>query len=134
MPAPKTASTEKTSAASSGQSPLLSLWNAYYETTSTRLKTIDAFLVFLMLSGIIQFLYCILVTNFPFNAFLAGFVTQTLAAICVGSLHHSFASCVGQFVLAAALRSQVNPSNRSEFKDVSPERYVHICLNKHGPT
>ena len=74
MPAPKSASTEKTSAASSGQSLLLSLWNAYYETTSTRLKTIDAFLVFLMLSGIIQFLYCILVTNFPFNAFLAGCV------------------------------------------------------------
>ena len=54
-----------------------SLWKAYYENTSTRLKTIDAFLVFLMLSGIIQFLYCILVTNFPFNAFLAGYASCT---------------------------------------------------------
>ena len=72
MPATKTAPPAKT--AGSSQSPLLSLWKAYYETTSTRLKTIDAFLVFLMLSGIIQFLYCILVTNFPFNAFLAGYV------------------------------------------------------------
>ncbi|KAI0773798.1 defender against death DAD protein [Fomes fomentarius] len=103
MPSSKTAPTVKTG--SSPQSPLLSLWTAYYDTTSTRLKTIDAFLVFLMLSGIIQFLYCILITNFPFNAFLAG-----------------FASCVGQFVLAASLRSQVNPANRSVFKDVSPER------------
>ncbi|KAI0079738.1 defender against cell death 1 [Panus rudis PR-1116 ss-1] len=82
-----------------------SLWKAYNETTPSRLKAIDAFLVFLMLSGIVQFLYCILVTNFPFNAFLAG-----------------FASCVGQFVLTASLRSQVNPTNREEFKEVSPER------------
>ena len=33
---------------------------------------IDAFLVFLMLSGIIQFVYCALITNFPFNSFIAG--------------------------------------------------------------
>ncbi|TCD70462.1 oligosaccharyltransferase complex subunit epsilon [Steccherinum ochraceum] len=84
---------------------VLSLWKAYNENTSTRLKSVDAFLVFLMLSGIAQFLYCILVTNYPFNAFLAG-----------------FASCVGQFVLTASLRAQVNPQNRSEFKEVSPER------------
>ncbi|KAI0721965.1 defender against death DAD protein [Cerioporus squamosus] len=103
MAATKTAPPAKT--AGSSQSPILSLWKAYYDTTSTRLKTIDAFLVFLMLSGIIQFLYCILVSNFPFNAFLAG-----------------FASCVGQFVLAASLRAQVNPANRNEFKEVSPER------------
>jgi len=49
-----------------------SLWKAYSDNTSKRLKFIDSFLVFLMLSGIAQFLYCILVTNFPFNAFLAG--------------------------------------------------------------
>lgn len=36
----------------------------------------------------------------------------------------SFGSCVGQFVLTASLRSQVNPANRAEFKDVSPERCV----------
>ncbi len=74
MPSSKTAPTVKSG--SSPQSPLLSLWTAYYDTTSTRLKTIDAFLVFLMLSGIIQFLYCVLITNFPFNAFLAGYVAR----------------------------------------------------------
>ncbi|KAF4619622.1 hypothetical protein D9613_005462 [Agrocybe pediades] len=82
-----------------------SLWKAYNDNTPDRLKFIDAFLLFLMLSGIVQFAYCILVTNFPYNAFLAG-----------------FSSNVGQFVLAASLRSQVNPDNRDEFKDVSPER------------
>ena len=76
MPTSKT--TPPAKPASSKQSPLLSLWSAYYESTSARLKTIDAFLVFLMLSGIIQFLYCILVSNFPFNAFLAGYASRTL--------------------------------------------------------
>jgi len=81
------------------------LWKAYNDQTSDRLKFIDAFLVFIILSGVLQFLYCILVTDFPFNAFLAG-----------------FSSSVGQFVLTASLRSQVNPENRTEFKEVSPER------------
>lgn len=52
--------------------PLQTLWKAYNGTTPDRLKFIDSFLLFLMLSGIIQFVYCVLVTNFPFNAFLAG--------------------------------------------------------------
>jgi len=108
MAGPKSNNTTQKSLASSSNPPsnvVAALWKAYNDDTSKRLKTIDAFLVFLMLSGVMQFLYCILVTNFPFNAFLAG-----------------FASCVGQFVLTASLRSQVNPENHSEFKDVSPER------------
>lgn len=55
-----------------------SLWSAYIQNTSSRLKTIDAFLLFLMLSGVLQFLYCILVTNYPFNAFLAGYILLLL--------------------------------------------------------
>ncbi|EKM59582.1 uncharacterized protein PHACADRAFT_250174 [Phanerochaete carnosa HHB-10118-sp] len=94
----------ETSPAAAGNA-VQSLLKAYNETTSPRLKLIDAFLVFLMIAGVLQFVYCVLVTNFPFNAFLAG-----------------FGSCVGQFVLTASLRSQVNPANRNEFKDVSPER------------
>lgn len=31
-----------------------------------------------MFSGALQFLYCVLVTNFPFNAFLAGYVILLL--------------------------------------------------------
>jgi oligosaccharyltransferase complex subunit epsilon len=84
---------------------LHSLWNAYLDTTPSRLKFVDAFLIFLILSGVFQFVYCVLVTSFPFNAFLAG-----------------FASTVGQFVLTASLRSQVNSANRALFKEVSPER------------
>ncbi|KDQ64997.1 hypothetical protein JAAARDRAFT_167831 [Jaapia argillacea MUCL 33604] len=103
-PKTSTAATSKSSPAAS-PSAVQSLWQAYTDTTPSRLKLIDAFLVFLMLSGVMQFVYCILVTNFPFNAFLAG-----------------FGSCVGQFVLTASLRMQVNPENKVEFKEVSPER------------
>lgn len=52
------------------------LWKAYHQNTSDRLKFIDSFLVFLMLSGVVQFVYCILVSNFPYNAFLAGYVLE----------------------------------------------------------
>ncbi|KAI5894330.1 defender against death DAD protein [Schizophyllum commune H4-8] len=103
--APKTTATTSTPSEASQKDALQALWKAYNEQTPDRLKFVDSFLVFLILSGVIQFLYCILVTNFPFNAFLAG-----------------FGSTVGQFVLTASLRAQVNPDNRGEFKDVSPER------------
>ncbi|KZT12614.1 defender against death DAD protein [Laetiporus sulphureus 93-53] len=96
---------KSTAAKPTSSNALGSLLNAYIDTTPSRLKLIDALLLFLMLTGIIQFAYCVIVTNFPFNAFLAG-----------------FGSCVGQFVLTASLRSQVNPANRGEFKEVSPER------------
>lgn len=43
----------------------------------------------------------------------------------------SFASSVGQFVLTASLRAQVNPENRSEFKEVSPERCVLLVHRRH---
>lgn len=61
--------------AQKAQLPIQALWKAYNAETSDRLKFIDSFLVFLMLSGIVQFVYCILVTNYPFNAFLAGCVS-----------------------------------------------------------
>ncbi|KAH9161830.1 DAD/Ost2 [Lactarius sanguifluus] len=98
-------SSTKPAPSSQSSVALQSLWGAYHDTTPSRLKFIDSFLVFLILSGVIQFVYCVLVTSFPFNAFLAG-----------------FASTVGQFVLTASLRSQVNSVNRALFKDVSPER------------
>jgi oligosaccharyltransferase complex subunit epsilon len=111
-------------AAAAPSSAVQTLWRAYIEHTSDRLKFIDAFLVFLMLSGIAQFAYCVLVTTFPYNAFLSGCV-ESVQKLCV-SAHCSprFSSTVGQFVLTASLRSQVNPENKNEFKEVSPERCV----------
>ncbi|GAA5900998.1 dolichyl-diphosphooligosaccharide-protein glycotransferase [Sporobolomyces salmoneus] len=81
------------------------LWKGYLEQTPSRLKLIDGFMFFLMLTGVAQFVYCVVVTNFPFNAFLGG-----------------FAATVGQFVLCGALRIQSNPLNKDTFPTISPER------------
>lgn len=100
------------------------LWKSYLHKTPERLKFIDAFLAFIVLSGVFQFAYCVLVTNFPFNAFLAGYAVAVVGLHFLAHRGCRFASSVGQFVLTASLRAQVNPENRSEFKDVSPERCV----------
>ena len=107
--------------------------NEYKSRTPVRLKLVDAYLAYVMLTGIIQFVYCLLVGTFPFNSFLSGFI-----------------SCVGSFVLAGwllyilvanacthththarehthththtvCLRIQTNPENQTQFK-ISPER------------
>jgi DAD family len=69
-----TSSSTSSAATSASKVALHTLWAAYLNTTPSRLKLVDAFLVFLVLSGVIQFVYCVLVTSFPFNAFLAGCV------------------------------------------------------------
>ena len=61
---------------------LKKLWQEYHANTPQRLKLVDAYLAYIMVTGIIQFLYCLLVGTFPFNSFLSGFI-----------------SCVGSFVL-----------------------------------
>lgn len=81
-----------------------------------------------MLTGIAQFLYCVLITNYPFNAFLGGCAPHRLAIVRRTQLTHrptrSFSATVGQFVLTASMRSQVNPDNKGVFPTVSPERCV----------
>merc|ERR1712212_1097 len=70
----------------------------YKATTPLKLKCIDVYLAYCFFTGVIQFLYCCLVGTFPFNAFLAGFI-----------------SCVTCFVLGVNLRLQINPENKSQF-------------------
>ncbi len=54
-----------------------------YDSMPVKLKLIDAYLLYILLTGIVQFAYCVIVGTFPFNAFLSGFI-----------------SAVGSFVLA----------------------------------
>ncbi|EGW32754.1 uncharacterized protein SPAPADRAFT_60106 [Spathaspora passalidarum NRRL Y-27907] len=111
----------------------------YTDSLTPRLKLIDSFLVFLVALGVLQFVYVLIVGNFPFNAFLAGFI-----------------SCVGQFVLTVSLRLQINEKNKHKqsekqtvdedeeeetgkeetvFKFISPERafgdYIFASLILH---
>ncbi|KAH8910883.1 defender against death DAD protein [Coniochaeta sp. PMI_546] len=94
------------------------VWTHYLKTTPQRTKLIDAFMAFLAVVGALQFLYCILAGNYPFNAFLSG-----------------FSATVGQFVLTASLRIQTTEANKSDFPAVSPERafadYVVCSLILH---
>lgn len=92
-------------------------------------------MIFLMLTGIAQFVYCFGVTNYPFNAFIGGCVQRTLSVVPVVAdgvslwKPHSFAATVGQFVLCGALRIQSNPANKETFPTLSPER----CALCHRP-
>ncbi|ESO87840.1 hypothetical protein LOTGIDRAFT_193969 [Lottia gigantea] len=94
------------------------LYDEYVHSTPKKLKIIDAYLVYVLLTGIIQFVYCALVGTFPFNSFLSGFI-----------------STVGTFVLGVCLRLQVNPLNKSDFSGISPERafadfvFAHVILH-----
>ncbi|KAJ2898814.1 oligosaccharyl transferase subunit [Zalerion maritima] len=116
-PATMTAKASK----SSGSSPndmVQKVIKYYINTTGPRTNLIDVFLVFLVVNGAVQFLYCIIAGNYPFNAFLAG-----------------FCATVGQFVLTASLRIQTQEANKNDFPSVSPERafadYVVCSLILH---
>ncbi|BEJ11949.1 hypothetical protein CspHIS471_0204090 [Cutaneotrichosporon sp. HIS471] len=87
------------------QSSLTTLVSNYRSTVPARVKLIDCFLLFLIISGVTQFAYRLLVTSHPYGAFVGG-----------------FGSTVGQFCLLAGLRAQVAPGRDAEFKAVSQER------------
>ncbi|KAK4884163.1 hypothetical protein RN001_000434 [Aquatica leii] len=93
-------------------------YKEYTSKTPKKLKIIDAYLFYIVLTGIVQFGYCLLVGTFPFNSFLSGFI-----------------SCVSSFVLAVCLRLQVNPENKNQFHGISPERgfadfiFAHVILH-----
>ncbi|KAK4043657.1 DAD family protein [Parachaetomium inaequale] len=90
----------------------------YLDTTPQRTKLLDAFMAFLVAVGALQFVYCVVAGNYPFNAFLSG-----------------FSATVGQFVLTASLRIQTTEANKGDFPAVSPERafadYVVCSLILH---
>ncbi|KAK4166753.1 DAD family-domain-containing protein [Cladorrhinum sp. PSN259] len=123
---PSSSSTRPSSRSTAPSSPNQNNWNKviqnltkhYLNTTPQQTKLIDAFQVFLVVVGALQFLYCILAGNYPFNAFLSG-----------------FSATVGQFVLTASLRIQTTEANKKDFPSVSPERafadYVVCSLILH---
>lgn len=93
-------------------------FHEYNKNTSKRLKAIDAYLAYIFFTGIIQFVYCLLVGTFPFNSFLAGFI-----------------STVASFILGVCLRIQVNDQNKMDFFNIKDERafadfiFAHIILH-----
>lgn len=66
-------------------SVLAKFYNEYTGHTSKKLKIIDAYLLYVLLTGIIQFVYCCLVGTFPFNSFLSGFIS-TVSCFVLGGI------------------------------------------------
>jgi oligosaccharyltransferase complex subunit epsilon len=60
------------------------LYNEYKSSTPTKLKLVDAYMFGILLTGITQFVYCCLVGTFPFNAFLAGFISTVASFVLAG--------------------------------------------------
>jgi hypothetical protein len=60
------------------------LAQSYHQNTTVGLKFIDVYLVFIMASGILQFLYMLAVGTFPYNAFLAGFISTVGSFVLAG--------------------------------------------------
>jgi oligosaccharyltransferase complex subunit epsilon len=54
------------------QNSFNSLISNYTSTTPPRIKLIDCFLLFLVVTGILEFAYRVLVTSHPFHAFAGG--------------------------------------------------------------
>lgn len=54
------------------QSSLNTLVSNYHSTVPARVKLIDCFLLFLIVSGVTQFAYRLLVTSHPYGAFVGG--------------------------------------------------------------
>uniref|UniRef100_A0A2R5LGF5 Dolichyl-diphosphooligosaccharide--protein glycosyltransferase subunit DAD1 n=1 Tax=Ornithodoros turicata TaxID=34597 RepID=A0A2R5LGF5_9ACAR len=90
----------------------------YTSNTPKKIKIIDAYLLYVMLTGVVQFVYCCIAGTFPFNSFLSGFIT-----------------CVASFVLGVCLRLQANPQNKLHFSGISTERafadfiFAHVILH-----
>lgn len=60
------------------------LYQEYTTKTPKKLKIIDAYLLYIFLTAVIQFAYCCLVGTFPFNSFLSGFISTVSSFVLAG--------------------------------------------------
>lgn len=81
--APTTAATSP-STTSSVEKSLWSKGLASYAQTPALLKFLDVYLVFVLVSGILQFLCMLLAGTYPYNAFLSGFCATVGAFVLAG--------------------------------------------------
>lgn len=125
---------------------LQKFYDEYVNNTPKKLKLIDAYLFYIVLTGVIQFVYCCLVGTFPFNSFLSGFISTVSCFVLGGKIkRYHFAMGIEFkllirfislfFVHTVCLRLQVNPENKQQFAGISPERgfadfiLAHVILH-----
>ncbi|KAG9291819.1 hypothetical protein G9A89_012104 [Geosiphon pyriformis] len=100
------------------------LLGSYNKDTPQNLKLIDVYMTFILMSGVVQFLYVCLVGTYPYNAFLAGFIATVGQFVLAGDLSINFIYIFLFMMKLAGLRIQTNLQNVSEFKTISPERFA----------
>lgn len=71
-------------------------YDEYVNNTPKKLKIIDAYLFYIVLTGVTQFLYCCLVGSFPFNSFLSGFISTVSCFILGGISYLAKNPCLGR--------------------------------------
>ena len=116
----------------SAKAALSKIFNEYCARNTLRMKIIDVYLVYLILTAVIQLVYCGIVGTFPFNSFLAGFICTLGTFVLTGGwgafliysqdtlfsfIHVYF---LYKIIDSVSLRLQVNPLN--DFKGRSEER------------
>ena len=83
----------------------------YSQKTSTRTMLIDLFIVYNVILTVIQLVYEKLISDYPFNSFLAGF-------FCT----------LGMATLTACLRTQVEYSTSNKTEERAYFEYLVCCL------
>ncbi|KAL7678195.1 hypothetical protein ACOME3_004421 [Neoechinorhynchus agilis] len=83
----------------------------YSAQTGYHQKYIDLYMLYCMFSGLVIFIYCLAVSSFPFNSFLAA-----------------FGSCVGSFVLAASLRTSLDDGTTPPGKGYMELLFAQLIL------
>lgn len=78
-------------------------YSEYSRRTPSRIQLVDAFIVFSVITGLIQLFHMLFITQFPYNSFLSGFF-----------------AALGFFVLTVGLRLQL--TDPADFGGVSPEK------------
>lgn len=68
-------------------------YGEYMKSTPKRLKIVDAYLFYILLTGIVQFVYCCLVGSFPFNSFLSGFISTVSCFVLAGMFNKTNTVC-----------------------------------------
>ena len=123
-------------------SVVVKLFDEYKSSTPSKLKLVDAYMFCVMLTGIIQFVYCCMVGTFPFNAFLSGFISTVACFVLAGNNNNfrPFFRLLWKiiiffiFLLKASYRIQINKANSGLF-GVSNERafadfiFAHVVLH-----
>jgi hypothetical protein len=91
------------------QQIVIGVWNNYVDKTPQRVKLLDAFMVFLMTVGLIQFVYCVVAGNY---------VRDSILYICIGCCADSQAALqrlpLGLLGMCWAVRAHSQLANADE--------------------